>query len=125
IEELELLLKEGYPYNSYVGLKRDGYFQNIDEVEQGPKTGLNVQPGDNRYVDIDGNGIINDDDKVVFGSPFPRLTYGFTYNVGFKGFDLNVFLQGVGKRTMMIRGELVEPFHFNYGMNVYEHQLDY
>lgn len=126
VEELQLLLKEGYPFNSYVGLKRDGYFQNIDEVEQGPKpAGLDVQPGDNRYVDVDGNGIIDDEDKVVFGNSFPRLTYGFTYNVGFKGFDLNIFLQGVGKRTMMIRGELVEPFHFNYGMNVYEHQLDY
>lgn len=126
LEELQVLLKEGYPYNSYVGLKRDGYFQNVDEVEKGPKpAGLNLQPGDNRYVDVDDNGIIDDNDKVVFGNPFPRLTYGLTYNVGFKGFDLNVFLQGVGKRTMMIRGELIEPFHFNYGMTMYEHQLDY
>jgi hypothetical protein len=34
-------------------------------------------------------------------------------------------MQGVGKRTMMIRGELVEPFHYNYGMTMYTHQLDY
>ncbi|WP_339864356.1 TonB-dependent receptor [uncultured Algoriphagus sp.] len=126
LEELQVLLKEGYPFNSYVGLKRDGYFQNIDEVESGPKPeGLNVQPGDNRYVDVDGNGIINDDDKYVFGNPFPRLTFGLTYNVKVKGFDLNIFAQGVGRRTMMIRGEAVEPFHFNYGMTMYTHQLDY
>ncbi|UCS91802.1 TonB-dependent receptor [Echinicola marina] len=126
VEELQVLLKEGYPFNSYVGLKRDGYFQNIDEAENGPKPeGLNVQPGDNRYVDVDGNGIINDDDKYVFGNPFPRMTFGLTYNVRVKGFDLNVFAQGVGSRTMMIRGEMVEPFHYNYGMTMYEHQLDY
>ncbi len=76
-------------------------------------------------MDVDGNGIINDEDKFVFGNPFPRLTFGLTYNVRFKGFDLNVFAQGVGRRTMMIRGEMVEPFHFNYGMTMYEHQLDY
>lgn len=126
LEELQVLLKEGYPFNSYVGLKRDGYFQNLEEVETGPKPeGLNVQPGDNRYVDVDGNGIINDDDKYVFGNPFPRMTFGLTYNVKVKGFDLNVFAQGVGRRTMMIRGEIVEPFHFNYGMTMYTHQLDY
>ena len=126
-EELQILLREGYPFNSYVGLKREGYFQNMEDVQNSAKPeGLtNLYPGDNKYVDLDGNGVINDDDKVVFGNPFPRLTYGLTYNVQYKGFDLNIFLQGVGKRTMMLRGELVEPFHFNYGMTMYEHQLDY
>lgn len=127
VEEMQLLLKEGYPFHAYVGLKRDGYFQNLEEIESAAKPeGLtNLAPGDNRYVDIDGNGVIDDDDKVVFGSPFPRMTFGFTYNLAYKGFDLNIFLQGVGKRTMMIRGELVEPFHYNYGMTMYTHQLDY
>ena len=126
IEELRVLLKEGVPYNSYIGFKRDGYFQNIDEVNNGPKVpGLNVLPGDNRYKDINGDGIINDDDLFVFGNSFPRYTFGATYNVGYKGLDLNVFLQGVGKRTMMLRGELVEAFHYDYGLTMYQHQLDY
>src|SRR5690606_39258102 len=38
---------------------------------------------------------------------------------------LGILIQGVGKRTMMIRGETVEPFHYNYGMTMYKHQLDY
>ena len=126
-EELQILLREGYPFNSYVGLKRDGYFQNLEDVQNSAKPeGLtNLFPGDNKYVDLNDDGVINDDDKIVFGNPFPRLTYGLTYNVQFKGFDLNLFIQGVGKRTMMLRGELVEPYHFNYGMTMYEHQLDY
>lgn len=126
VEELQILLKEGFPFNSYVGLKRDGYFQTIDEVNSGPKPpGLTVQPGDNRYVDVNGDGVIDNNDVFVFGNPFPRFNYGFQYNISFKGFDLNAFFQGVGRRTMMVRGELVEPFHFNYGLTMYEHQLDY
>ncbi|MCH7409783.1 TonB-dependent receptor [Belliella sp. DSM 111904] len=126
LEELQVLLREGYPFNSYVGLKRDGFFQTIEELEAGPRpVGLNPQIGDNRYVDVDGDGVIDDNDLYVFGNPFPRLTFGFTYNLSYKGFDLNIFAQGVGRRTMMIRGELVEPFHFNYGMTMYSHQMDF
>ncbi len=126
VEELQILLKEGYPYQSYVGLQRDGYFQSIEEIEGAAvPEGLTVQPGDNRYVDVNDDGVIDDEDKVVFGNPFPRYTFGFNYRGAFKGFDLAILVQGVGKRTMMIRGETVEPFHFNYGMTMYEHQLDY
>ncbi|WP_224996267.1 TonB-dependent receptor [Cesiribacter sp. SM1] len=126
LEELQILRQEGYPYHSYVGLQRDGYFQSMEEIEGAAvPEGLTVQPGDNRYVDVVKDGVIDDKDKVVFGNPFPRYTYGFNYTVAAKGFDLGVLIQGVGKRTMMIRGETVEPFHYNYGMTMYTHQLDY
>ncbi|MFH6999353.1 SusC/RagA family TonB-linked outer membrane protein [Flavobacterium sp. FlaQc-57] len=126
VEELQVILREGLPFNSYVGLKRDGYFQNVEEIQGAAvPEGITVQPGDNRYVDLNKDGKIDDNDKFVFGNPFPRYTFGATYNVDYKNFDLSVFIQGVGKRTMMIRGELVEPFHYNYGMTMYAHQLDY
>jgi len=126
VEELQVILREGLPFNSYVGLKRDGYFQNIEEIQGAAvPAGINVVPGDNRYVDVNKDGKIDDKDKFIFGNPFPRYTFGVTYNVDYKNFDLSVFVQGVGKRTMMIRGELVEPFHYNYGMTMYTHQLDY
>ncbi|WP_116127283.1 SusC/RagA family TonB-linked outer membrane protein [Lewinella sp. IMCC34183] len=126
VEELQTILREGLPFNSYVGLKRDGYFQNMQEIEGAAvPEGLTPVPGDNRYVDLNEDGVINDQDKFVFGNPFPRLTFGLTYGMNVKGFDLSVFVQGVGKRTMMIRGEQVEPFHFNYGATMYTHQLDY
>lgn len=126
VEELQIILREGLPFNSYVGLKRDGYFQSMEEIKGAAvPEGLTVVPGDNRYVDLNEDGVINDDDKFIFGNPFPRYTFGLTYNLQVKDFDLSVFVQGVGKRTMMIRGELVEPFHYNYGMTMYTHQLDY
>lgn len=126
VEEMQVLLREGLPFNSYVGLQTDGYFQSWEEIQGAAvPEGISVQPGDNRYVDLNKDGKIDDNDKFVFGNPFPRYTFGATYNVEFKGFDMSIFIQGVGKRTMMIRGELVEPFHYNYGMTMYTHQLDY
>jgi TonB-linked SusC/RagA family outer membrane protein len=125
-DEMQLLNKVGLPIGSYVALKRDGYFQNLDDVNNGPKpAGLNVQPGDNRYVDVNKDGVIDDNDKFVYSNGFPRLTFGFTYNLNVKGFDFNLFLQGVGKRNMFVRGEQVEPFHVNYSQVIYQHQLDY
>ncbi|MCG2461679.1 TonB-dependent receptor [Flavobacteriaceae bacterium F89] len=126
LEELQVILREGLPYNSYVGLKRDGIFQNMEEIKSAAvPEGLTVVPGDNRYIDVNNDGVINDDDKFIFGSPFPRYTFGLTYNLNIKNFDFGLFVQGVGKRTMMVRGELVEPFHFNYGATMYTSQLDF
>jgi hypothetical protein len=61
----------------------------------------------------------------VLGNPFPRYTFGFTYNVTYRNFDLNVFIQGVGRRTMFVRGELVDPFQANYSYNIFKHQLNF
>jgi TonB-dependent starch-binding outer membrane protein SusC len=84
-----------------------------------------IRPGDIKFVDRNADGVIDDNDKFILGNPFPRYTFGFTYTAGFMGFDLSFFIQGVGKRDAMIRGELVEPFHFGYGGTMYEHQTDY
>ena len=78
-----------------------------------------------RYVDRDGNGIINSNDRYVLGNAFPRYTFGFTYTFTWKGFDASIFINGVGKRDMMVRGELVEPFFGNYAYAIYKHQTDY
>lgn len=125
-DEMQFILKEGLPFNSYIGLKTNGYFQNLDQVINDPRPiGVDVQPGDIRYVDRNKDGIINDEDRFVLGHPFPRFTYGFNYGASYKNFDISFFIQGVGKRDMFLRGELVEPYHFNYGQVMYQHQLDY
>ncbi len=125
-DEMQFILKEGLPFNSYIGLKTDGYFQNLDDVINAPRpVGIDVAPGDLRYIDRNKDGIINDEDRFVLGHPFPRFTYGFNYSASYRNFDFYLFAQGVGKRDMFLRGELVEPFHFNYGQVMYQHQLDY
>lgn len=125
-DEMQFILKEGLPISSYVGLKRDGYFQNLNDVLNGPKpSGVSVAPGDIRYKDVDNNGVIDDKDRFVLGNPFPRYNFGFNYSVNWNLLDFSFFIQGIGKRSQFIRGELVEPFHFNYSQVIYQHQLDY
>jgi TonB-dependent starch-binding outer membrane protein SusC len=125
-EEFELVRRVGQPITVYQGYKRNGYFQNLDEISKYPRfAGSTVTAGDIKFVDKNGDGVIDDQDKFILGNPFPRYTFGFTYTMNVKGFDVVLFVQGVGKRDAMIRGEQVEPFHFGYGGTMYTHQTDY
>ena len=129
--QMQRIIREGVPLNSYYGYKMDGFFQNPQEVAAGPTPiGVTVQPGDVRYVDRDGDGDIDDDDRFVLGNAFPRLTFGLQYGLNWGNPDwgnvsFNVFVQGVGRRTMFLRGENVEPFHANYAYTMYTHQTDF
>jgi len=125
-EEFELLRRVGQPITVYYGYKTNGFYQTLDDINKAPKfAGSNVTAGDLKFVDKNGDGLIDDKDKFILGNPFPRYTFGFTYRVNFKGFDAGFLIQGVGKRDAMIRGEQVEPFHFGYGGTMYKHQTDY
>ena len=125
-EEFEFVRRVGLPITVYQGYRRDGYFQTVDDIAKYAKpVNATVVPGDIKFKDKNGDGIIDDRDKYILGNPFPRMTFGFTYNVTFKGFDAQVFIQGVGRRDVMIRGELVEPFHVGYSGTIYQHQTDY
>jgi TonB-linked SusC/RagA family outer membrane protein len=76
------------------GFKTDGIFRSDEELAQGPYQ-LNARIGDIRFVDVDGDGVITNNDQTVLGSPMPKVTYGFTSNIYYKNFDLGFFLQGV------------------------------
>jgi hypothetical protein len=84
-----------------------------------------VQPGDVKYKDLHEDGVIDEKDRTILGNAFPRYTFGLTYETRWKGFDFSMLVQGVGKRDMFLRGELVEPFHSNYSYVMYTHQLDF
>ncbi|WP_293889533.1 MULTISPECIES: TonB-dependent receptor [unclassified Sphingobacterium] len=129
VDNITKLTRVGLPYNSYYGYKMEGLFQNITAIETSALpsgiTAADLRPGDVKYVDRNNDGIIDARDRFVLGNGFPRFTFGLTYNLNYKDFDFSMFWQGVGKRDMMIRGELIEPFHQNYSYAIYQHQLDY
>jgi hypothetical protein len=126
LEELQVIYGKGLPIASYVGFRRDGYFQNLKDVENKPRfTGLAVAPGDIAYKDKNGDGVIDDNDRYVLGNPFPHYIFGLNYSLSWKNFDLGLLIQGVGHRDMALRGELIEPFHANYSFTMFDHQLDY
>ena len=126
VEELSRIIRVGVPLNSYYGYKMAGFFQSYDEIEASAiPVGAKVQPGDIKFVDRNDDGIIDSKDKFILGNAFPRYTFGFTYGLNWKGIDFSMFWQGVGKRDMMLRGELIEPYHANYSYTIYNHQLDF
>jgi TonB-linked SusC/RagA family outer membrane protein len=89
----------GQPWWSYKLIKTDGIFQSQAEVDaytkDGKKIQPNAQPGDLKFVDFDNNGMINDDDRQYMGSYLPEFTYSFGAGFEYKGFDFNVFFQGI------------------------------
>ncbi|MDB4923370.1 TonB-dependent receptor [Mucilaginibacter sp.] len=122
----QLIRKVGQPVTQYYGYETNGFFQNQADIANSPKiAGAEVGPGDLKFKDLNGDGKIDANDKTVLGNPFPRYTFGFTYRLNVAGFDFSMFIQGVGKRDEFLRGELVEPFHYNYGQTLYEHQTNF
>lgn len=92
--------KVGESWYSYYLIKTDGIFQTQAEIDSYvDKTGKKIQPnaipGDLKFVDYDGNGVINDNDRQYLGSYAPKYTYGLTANLEYKGFDCSVQIQGV------------------------------
>ncbi|MGV8095059.1 MAG: SusC/RagA family TonB-linked outer membrane protein [Mangrovibacterium sp.] len=124
--DVNTIIREGYPINSYYAYRWNGFFQNPDEVAKGPHLdGITPKPGDIRYVDKDGDGLVKeDDDRFILGNSFPRYTYGFNYTLSWKNFDFSMLWQGVGKRSVWLRGESVEAFHNNNEGPVFDFHLD-
>jgi len=89
-------LEVGQPLFYFYGLETNGIYKNQAEVDAvfGPGQTA-IQPGDIRFVDQDGNKIINADDKVNIGNPYPDFTYGLNLTAGYKKFDFNCFITGV------------------------------
>lgn len=100
------LIHEGQPINSFYGYELGGIYQTLDEVFTGPvmenrapdkashNPYKNTSPGDMWFVDVDGNGEINDLDRTVIGNPSPDCIFGFNNTFSYKNFDLSIFFQG-------------------------------
>ncbi len=90
----------GEPFPFFFGYKTDGIFQTMDEVNAYTNStgGLiqpDARPGFVRFVDVNGDGAITPDDRTNIGNGTPTWTFGLNFNAEWKGFDFNLFLQGV------------------------------
>ncbi|WP_347158661.1 SusC/RagA family TonB-linked outer membrane protein [Pontibacter chitinilyticus] len=86
----------GDPIGSYYGYVVDGIFQNEQEIAASAQANSSsVQPGDFRYKDLNGDGLIDSKDKTIIGNPNAGVYYGINGGVTFKNFDLNIDIQGV------------------------------
>lgn len=137
----------GHRLGEIWGFTTQGFFT-VDDFEPGtlnenlmngklkegiaPYRGTPQNPGDIRYVDLDGNGEIftgnetleNPGDRSVIGNTNRRFQYGINGLVSYKNLDMSFFLQGVGKRDIWISNQLYWPYQTNFEA-VYKHHLDY
>ncbi len=93
---------EGESIATFFGWRTNGLYQNQSEIDNDPniandarrQDGL-IQPGDVRFLDLNGDGLIDSEDRTIIGNPHPDVTYGLNATFGYKGFDLNLFFLGV------------------------------
>lgn len=86
----------GQPIGFFYGYKVDGIYQTQEEIDQANiNVGQQTKPGDLKFVDVNGDGKIDLNDRTKIGDPTPDFTYGISFNIGYKNFDLNVDMMGV------------------------------
>lgn len=90
----------GFPIGYFWGYETDGIFQNEDEVNayknaDGKIIMPDAEPGDLRFIDANGDGTIDDNDKGMIGDPNPDVTFGLSASMSYKGFDLSIVTNGV------------------------------
>ena len=91
--------EEGLPIAYFWGYETAGIFQNQTDIfshigATGQPLQPNAQPGDVRFVDVNNDGEISEDDRTFIGNPTPDFTFGATASFDFKGIDLSLFFQG-------------------------------
>src|SRR5690606_12858020 len=95
------LIREGYPVGVFYVFLEDG---------------LNEQ-GRIQYKDLDGNGVINNEDRTILGDPNPDFIFGFNNNLSYKNFSLNIFIQGVQGADLFNFNLSNQANSFNFGEN--------
>lgn len=109
----------GQPFPYFFGYKTKGVFQNMDEVrayvnKDGNMIMPNAVPGDTRFVDVNGDGQISAADRTNIGNGTPDWTFGLNFNADWKGFDFNVFFQGVAGADVFDATYRSDVFSGNY-----------
>ena len=89
---------EGESLGHFYGFRTDGLFQTQSDIDNAPPDALSAerQPGDVRFVDVNDDEVIDNNDRTILGSPIPDFYYGINLSASWKGFDFSALLQGVG-----------------------------
>ena len=109
--------KKGYELSQEVGYIAEGLFRDQAEIDNSPQAHTTAMPGDIRYRDVNGDGVIDVEDAVHIGFPTtPRLVYGFSGFINYKNWEFNFAFQGSGQRGFFTRPDALSPFVGNHAM---------
>jgi TonB-linked SusC/RagA family outer membrane protein len=102
----------GHSLASYYGYVVEGIYQTQDEIAKHLSGTGNpsAKPGDIRFKDLNGDGIINDKDRDYLGNSIPKVSYGLNLSAGYKGFDLSALFQGVGRVNRYNDGKQITDY---------------
>ncbi|WP_325529253.1 TonB-dependent receptor [Chitinophaga sp.] len=119
---------EGQPLASFYGWKTNGIYQTQEEINNDPNIKndplkTKIQPGDVRFVDTNGDGIVNDLDRVNLGNPNPKMVYGIQAGAAYKGFDLNLSFAGVAG-VKLYNADRMQGMDGNAPFNMYAEALN-
>ncbi len=103
----------GYPISSFYGYIVEGIYQSDEEANNANDQIGTPQAGDLKFKDIDGDGDIDEDDRDYIGNPTPNFEYAFNLNAEWKGFDVNLFFNGVSGNTILNGTKYRGYFDFN------------
>lgn len=107
--------RTGQPVGQRFGYVAEGLFQNGSEINSSATTeGYKAQPGDIRYKDLNGDGVINYMDQTAIGNTKPLFFYGLSVGFSYKGFDLSALVQGVKNRDIYLGNNSYWSFQ-NFG----------
>ena len=109
----QTILRNGEPINSFYLYVADGIFQNQDQINKAPdqsSLGGAPTPGDIRYKDVNGDGVVNADDRKVVPGTYPNFQYSLSFGGSYKRFDLNVQLYGSEGNKLYLYKWGVDPF---------------
>lgn len=117
-------LAVGQPLGAFFALESDGLWQEGDDIPQA-LLDRGIAPGDVRYVDQDGNGNINANDRVFVGNPNPKITGNFRNTFRFKNFDLSANLQFEEDKDLFNNSNAFGGASGSFIFNKFSNQLDY
>jgi TonB-linked SusC/RagA family outer membrane protein len=117
--------RTGQPVSQSFGYIAEGLFQSQDEINNSATTvGYKPQLGDIKYRDMNGDGLIDQNDQTAIGATKPLFFYGVSFGLSWKGFDISALVQGVQNRRVYLAGSSYWAFT-NYGVgNAYIENLD-
>lgn len=121
---------EGHPLATFYGWKTNGLYQTQAEIDSDPninedprRSNGQIQPGDVRFLDLNGDHVIDDEDRTIIGNPTPKITYGINAGIEYKGFDATLFFLGSAK-VDIYNADRMQGIDPTYSFNMYAETIN-